>query len=261
MADHARPRPQPSSNPKLRGWETLQGSDESRLIDPTAYVAKGSRLFIDTNIFMDTNPARKGGVTALVERCSDTILRDQNPIIVPSKVMGELAKHAARANDGSPAERAQAFAKAATAIRFIEGLAPQGLIRHDLGHESNPYADDLFVALFQSLAAHYGLALLTNDLTLQMRIRLIAAETRSDIVGGQLTQDGMIDRDPNRRFTKEVSGNSSGSLATSPDPTATRMIRESGTHWSTSCASSRPPSTPPIQCADRQNPALPQRRR
>lgn len=217
MTEKEPPRPRPTTNPKLRGWETLRGTDDTRLIDPTAYVAKGSLLFIDTNVFMDTNPARKGGVTALVERCSEIILRDRNPIIVPSKVMDELTKNASKATGGLPVERAEAFAKAGTALRFIEALTPQNLIRTDLGHASNPYADDLFVALFRELSRQYGLALVTNDLTLQMRIRLLAAETRSDIVGGQLTQDGMIDRDPDQtlyekgfrklsRLTSQLSG-------------------------------------------------------
>ena len=222
MADQPPPRPRPSTNPKLRGWETLQGNDDTRLIDPTAYVAKGSLLFIDTNVFMDTNPTRKGGVTALVERCSETILRDGNPIIVPSKVVDELAKHASKAAADVPPDKAEAFAKAATALRFIEALAPRGLIRNDLGDVSNPYADDLFIVLFEALSARYAMALVTNDLTLQMRIRLVAAETRSDIVGGQLTQDGMIDRDPDQtlyergfRKLERIAGQLSGPK---PDP-------------------------------------------
>ena len=35
------------------------------LIDPVTLVSSTSRLFIDTNVFMDTDPRRQGGLKAL----------------------------------------------------------------------------------------------------------------------------------------------------------------------------------------------------
>lgn len=180
----------------IRGWGTLLGIDDERFIDPNGYAHKGARLFVDTNVFMDTNPARRGGVSALIERCQQRILRDANPIIVPSKITGELAKFAALA--AASASPQEAYAKASMALRFIDDSAQRGLVRHDLGDGSNPYADDLFVELFTQLAGRLSLALLTNDVTLLLRIRLVAHQTAADIIAGSVTSDGMIERDPDQ---------------------------------------------------------------
>lgn len=163
------------------------------ILDPEEFVATGRRLFIDTNVFMDIEPVRDGGLKRLFERCAGTIRANNNPVVVPSKVVDELARQGGLDTAGLPEDRATSIKKAANALVFLEAAAGAGLVRKDLGDASNPYADDLFVELFKSAADRYEMCLLTNDITLRLRIRLLAAETDRRLVAGLLTKDGLVE--------------------------------------------------------------------
>ena len=160
------------------------------LLDPVEFLQPNGRLFIDTNIFMDTDPHRAGGLKRLFERGQDAILKNGNPIIVPTKVVGELTKQSrldlARETD----RRAEAIKKAAAALIFLDSASRVGLVRTDIGDDSNPYADDLFVRLFERFAVNYEMCLLTHDITIKLRIRLLAHRLAKRLLVGVLTKDG-----------------------------------------------------------------------
>ena len=63
---------------------------KAEIIPPESFVAVDHRLFIDTNVFMDTDPVRSAGLKKLFERCQDAAIRNENGIVVPSKVIDEL---------------------------------------------------------------------------------------------------------------------------------------------------------------------------
>ena len=65
------------------------------VISPEDFVKTGRRLFLDTNVFMDTDTLRSAGLKMLFERCKDLAIRNGNGIVVPSKVIDELASKAA----------------------------------------------------------------------------------------------------------------------------------------------------------------------
>mgnify|MGYP003410570763 CR=1 FL=1 len=46
-------------------------------------------------------------------------------------------------------------------------------------------ADDLFVSLFQAYSTRYAMTLLTNDLTLLLRINLLGAASDKPVAAGQ----------------------------------------------------------------------------
>jgi hypothetical protein len=111
------------------------------LLDPAEFVRQGYRLFIDTNIFMDVDPTRKGRLKRLFERCGEQILQNRNPVIVPVKVVDELTRQSELNRTGMSAGRVTAVDKATRALELLDGAEAQGLIRKDLGDHSNPYAD------------------------------------------------------------------------------------------------------------------------
>ena len=137
---------------------------------------------------METRPSYAGGLKPLFERCSEAIRTHSNPIVVPTKVQDELSKNSVRLRSKDP-ERAT---KAANALVFLHGASEMGLIRKDLGDGSNPYADDLFVALFEKFAHTYEMCLLTFDVTLKLRIRLLARKTGRRLVAGYPTRTGEL---------------------------------------------------------------------
>jgi hypothetical protein len=165
------------------------------LLDPAEFVCQGYRLFIDTNIFMDVDPMRKGRLKRLFERCGEQILENRNPVIVPVKVVDELTRQSGLNRTGMSADRIAAVNKATIALELLDGAEAQGLIRKDLGDHSNPYADDLFVRVFEMFADRFAMCLLTNDVTLLLRIRLLAGSTAHKLYAGGLTGDGMIQLD------------------------------------------------------------------
>lgn len=75
-----------------------------------------------------------------------------------------------------------AIAKARVALDFLEDAGAHGLVRTDIGDPSNPYADDLFVKIFEIYSRHYGVCLLTNDVTLRLRSAV------AGLAGGDLLQ-------------------------------------------------------------------------
>jgi hypothetical protein len=170
----------------------MTSSGRSVLLDPAEYVRPGCRLFIDTNIFMDVDPARKGRLKRLFERCGEQIIAHRNPVIVPVKVIDELTKQSRLDRAGLSQDRSSAAGKAKKALELLDDAETKGLVRKDLGDHSNPYADDLFVRVFEKFADQFEMCLLTNDVTLLLRIRMLAGSTGRKLLAGQLTQDGMI---------------------------------------------------------------------
>ena len=170
----------------------MTSSGRSVLLDPAEYVRPGHRLFIDTNIFMDVDPARKGRLKRLFERCAERIIAHHNPVIVPVKVIDELTRQSRLGRAGLSEDRASAVDKAKKALELLDDAESRGLVRKDLGDHSNPYADDLFVRVFEKFADQFEMCLLTGDVTLLIRIRMLAGSTGRKLLAGQLTQDGMI---------------------------------------------------------------------
>ncbi len=162
-------------------------SPKLQLLDPVEFLHPNRRLFIDTNIFMDTDDRRAGGLKRLFERGHDAILRNSNPIVVPTKVVGELTRQSQLNPAGESTDRADAIKKAGTALTFLESASRVGLIRKDLGDDTNPYADDLFLQLFERFAGTYEMCLLTHDITVKLRIRLLAHRLSKRLLVGVLT--------------------------------------------------------------------------
>lgn len=165
------------------------------LLDPIEFLQPNRRLFIDTNVFMDTSPSRSGGLKRLFERGHSTILANANPVIVPTKVVDELKKQSQLDPGKETKERAEAIKKAGAALAFLESASAVGLIRKDLGDHTNPYADDLFLRLFEDFADTYEMCLLTHDITIKLRIRLLASRMNKRLLVGALTKDGELEVD------------------------------------------------------------------
>ena len=165
-----------------------------QLLDPVEFLQPNRRLFIDTNIFMDPDTRRAGGLKRLFERGQDAILKNSNPIVVPTKVIGELTKQSRRDPSREAEERTKvAIKKAGTALTFLEDASKVGLVRKDLGDDSNPYADDLFLRIFERFAPTYEMCLLTRDITIKLRIRLLAHQLDKRLLTGVLTKDGDVE--------------------------------------------------------------------
>jgi serine/threonine protein kinase len=163
------------------------------VLDPVEFLQPNRRLFIDTNIFMDTDPRRAGGLKRLFERGQEAILRNSNPIVVPTKVVGELTKQSRLDPSGETEARAEAIKKAGAALTFLDSASRVGLIRTDLGDDTNPYADDLFLRLFERFAGAYEMCLLTHDITIKLRVRLLARGLSKRFLVGVLTNDGDLE--------------------------------------------------------------------
>lgn len=163
------------------------------VLDPVEFLQRDRRLFIDTNIFMDTDQRRAGGLKRLFERGQSAILTNGNPIVVPTKVVNELTKQSLLDPSIETEKRAEAIKKAGAALTFLESASSVGLIRKDLGDDTNPYADDLFIQLFERFAGTYEMCLLTYDITIKLRIRLLAHRLGKRLIVGALTKDGDIE--------------------------------------------------------------------
>ena len=168
-------------------------SPAAQVLDPVEFLQPSRRLFIDTNIFMDTDARRAGGLKRLFERGQDAIVKNGNPIVVPTKVMGELTKQSRLDPSTESEERAAAIKKAGAALTFLEGASKVGLVRKDLGDDTNPYADDLFLRLFERFADTYEMCLLTHDITIKLRIRLLAHRLAKRLLVGVVTKDGDLE--------------------------------------------------------------------
>ncbi|QNE14844.1 hypothetical protein [Pseudarthrobacter sp. NBSH8] len=166
---------------------------EYQLIDPVEFLQPNRRLFIDTNVFMDTDARRAGGLKRLFERGQSAIIANGNPVVVPTKVVGELTKQSRIHPSGETMERAEAIKKAGAALTFLESASKAGLVRKDLGDDTNPYADDLFLRLFERFAGTYEMCLLTHDITIKLRIRLLAHRLAKRLLVGVLTKDGDLE--------------------------------------------------------------------
>ncbi len=168
-------------------------SSPSQVLDPIEFLQSNRRLLIDTNIFMDTDPRRAGGLKRLFERGQEAILGNGNPIVVPIKVVGELKRQSRLDPTCETEERAEAIRKAGAALDFVESASGAGLIRTDLGDDTNPYADDLFLRVFEQFADTYEMCLLTNDITIKLRVRLLAKALSKRLLVGSLTKDGGLE--------------------------------------------------------------------
>lgn len=182
------PRPPSGETPAQRSAAPIVAT----ALAPEDFVETGRRLFIDTNVFMDTDTARSAGLKMLFERCKDVAIGNGNGIVVPSKVIDELSKQSGLDVSLFTEERAAAVRRAGQWLKALESGAAHGLIRKDLGDGSNPYADDLFVDLFTQFGDRYEMCLLTNDITLRLRIRLLASEAKCHLVAGTVRADGQI---------------------------------------------------------------------
>lgn len=171
-------------------------AEELLSFDPAELVGPDGRLFIDTNVFMDTDRTRRGGLQQLFLRTDERIRSGGSPIVVPTKVMAELAKQSQADPSGEDEERVAAIRKAANALDFLEAANQRGLVRTDLGEVSNPYADDLFVDLFEAYAGKYAMSLITNDITLSLRVNALGVRRNAWIIAGRLTAEGMIECSP-----------------------------------------------------------------
>ena len=178
----------------------MKPESQGALFSPTDFVQPGRRLFIDTNIFMDTNPRYAGGLKGLFDRSKTDIVRHENPIVIPTKVVDELTKQSRLSPSGLSEDRAAAVKKAANALTFLGSVEPLGLVRKDLGDDSNPYTDDLFIELFTRMGSRYEMCLLTHDITLRLRVRLLAATTGHRLVAGVVNNEGMIEVDADQEL-------------------------------------------------------------
>ncbi|HBU44035.1 MAG TPA: hypothetical protein DEB57_14345, partial [Microbacterium sp.] len=178
-----------------RGERSVSKPIEYQLLDPVEFLQPNRRLFIDTNVFMATSASRAGGLKRLFERGHNTILANGNPIVVPTKVVDELTKQSRIDASGESAERAEAIKKAGAALTFLESASDVGLVRKDLGDDTNPYADDLFLKLFERFADTYEMCLLTHDITIKLRIRLLAHRLSKRLFVGVLTRSGDLEVD------------------------------------------------------------------
>jgi serine/threonine protein kinase len=158
------------------------------LIDPVEFVQPASRMFVDTNVFIETRPGFQGGLKVLFERCSPTILRNGSPIVVPTKVQDELRVNQGKLLKSQPDKAA----KAHNALIFLRSATDAGLVRTGLGDVSNPYADDLFLDLFKSFGSSYSMCLLTFDITPKLRVRLLARQTGRRLIAGHPSKHGDI---------------------------------------------------------------------
>lgn len=168
-------------------------AEDNLIFDPVDLVAPDARLFIDTNVFMETSPEREGGLQKLFARVAPKIEEGGSPVIVPTKVVTELTKQSGQEAFEDEPSRSKAIKKAANALVFLKAASEHGLVRKDLGDDSNPYADDLFVDLFTAYAGRYSMALLTNDITLLLRINLLGIQRGVWLVAGRLTSEGLIE--------------------------------------------------------------------
>lgn len=180
---------------KRQGRLTVPKANEYQLLDPVEFLQPNRRLFIDTNVFMDTDARRAGGLKRLFERGQNAILANGNPIVVPTKVVSELTKQSQIDPAGETGERTEAIKKAGAALTFLESASQVGLVRKDLGDRTNPYADDLFLELFERFAGNYEMCLLTHDITIKLRIRLLAHRLGKRLLVGVLTKDGDLEVD------------------------------------------------------------------
>ena len=162
-------------------------NSDLEMLDPVDFVGPKGRLFFDTNVFMDTDPERKGRIGVLLRRCAEVIKANRNPIVVVTKVVEELKRQSRMVDP----ERVDAIAKARVALDFLEDAGAHGLVRTDIGDPSNPYADDLFVKIFEIYSRHYDMCLLTNDVTLRLRIALLP-DNGKRLVAGTLAKDGEV---------------------------------------------------------------------
>ena len=158
-------------------------------VNPLDFVSPGGRLLIDTSVFMDDRPERRGGLKALLERCGQQIRLNDNPIVIPTDVIEELTRQSRKVDP----DREEAIRRAGVALGFIEDAAALKLVRTDIGHDATHYADSVFEAIFTRYANQYDMCLIINDITPLLHVRLLSASSSKQLVAGSLTSDGLVE--------------------------------------------------------------------
>lgn len=158
-------------------------------VNPLDFVSPGGRLLIDTSVFMDDRPERRGGLKALLERCGQQIRLNDNPIVIPTDVIEELTRQSRKVDP----DREEAIRRAGVALGFIEDAADLKLVRTDIGHDATHYADSVFEAIFTRYANQYDMCLIINDITPLLHVRLLSASSSKQLVAGSLTSDGLVE--------------------------------------------------------------------
>lgn len=189
--------PEVSDLQKL-GERAVPNATGSQFLDPVEFLQPNRRILVDTNILMHSAP---GALKRLFERGQAAILENGNPIVVPTKVVKELTDQSRR-DPAKPGEDAEAIKRAGNALVFLDSASGARLIRKDLGDETNPYADDLFLKLLDRFADKYEMCLLTDDITVKLRVRLLAQQRGRRLLDGVVTRDGHVEIDSDQRLYK-----------------------------------------------------------
>ncbi|WP_448389716.1 protein kinase domain-containing protein [Microbacterium aurum] len=180
------------------GERAVSKAIDHQIVDPVEFLQPTRRILVDTNIFLHSAP---GALKRLFERGQAAILENSNPIVVPTKVVKELTDQSRR-DSTKPGDDAEVIARAGNALVFLDSASGAGLIRKDLGDETNPYADDLFLKLLDRFADKYEMCLLTDDITVKLRVRLLAQERGRRLLDGVVTRDGYVEIDSDQRLYK-----------------------------------------------------------
>ena len=169
------------------------------LVDPLEFVGPEGRVLIDTSVFMDSNPQRRGGLKALFTRCVSRIEEHRDHrIVIPADVVEELRRQSRKVDP----DRSEAIRRTGPALEFIEDAERRNWVRTDIGHveRSKIYADSVFEVIFERYADKYDLCLLINDITPLLHVRLLAQASTKRLVAGALTSDGLVEVDSDREL-------------------------------------------------------------
>lgn len=163
------------------------------LIDPLEFVGPDARVLLDTSVFMDET--RRGALPELIKRCAEAIRQNKDyRIVVPTDVVAELTRQSRKTDP----DRKEAIERAGKALEFIEDTEAHGLLRTDIGHEKDHYADSVFDAIFKRYANKYDMCLLINDITPLVSVRLVAQSSRKRLIAGALRSDGLVEVESNQ---------------------------------------------------------------
>jgi rRNA-processing protein FCF1 len=169
---------------------------KAQLVSPAAFIRPDSRVFIDTNILMHRGKDNRDALSHVLMNCSAGIEANKNPIVVPTKVWDELVKLSKQGGNHATAADKKKAEKATAALAYLKKAERAGFVRLDIGDKSNPYADDLFAAIFAVYGKRFSMCILTNDITLLLRIRVIAKSSPNLLIAAPITADGYLSFEP-----------------------------------------------------------------
>jgi serine/threonine protein kinase/rRNA-processing protein FCF1 len=169
---------------------------------PERLIKEGYKIFVDTNVFMHTDSREDDNLKNLVQRVYRDIITAKNPIVITTKVVEELNKHSLAPRDSfeKRGRDTNAIDRAQNALRFINSAKDNGLFRTDLGDKTNPYADDTFVEVFKTFGNTYNMCLITNDITLLLRIRELNFQSSKTLYAGTIARSGEITIESDREL-------------------------------------------------------------